>query len=560
MLCAMRCGAAGWRRRTHGPGQGRSLPLPAVLSLVVLACVVPVARADWTTYHADAARSGADQSSGAAEPFAPAWTSPSLGGAIFAEPLVYSGLVIVATENNDVVALSEATGEVIWSAHAGTPVPASALPCGDISPTVGITSTPVIDAARGVLYAVADLWDGSHAGHVLVAYNADTGAELFRRSVDPIGSVAVNQLQRPGLALDGGRVLIGYGGNADDCAAYRGYLVGAPTTNSGPNLQYTTPTSQGDAIWSGGGAPPLDAAGHVYVPTGNGASTDGSSFDHGNTLEKLNAALVELDYWAPASWATDSANDRDLGSVATLLLPDDLAYQGSKNGNGYLLNAASLGHIGGEVYSAPVCDSFGSDVYANGIIYVACADGLRALSLDLGSHTFGKLWAGPASANGPPIIAGGLIWVTAYFNGVLYGLDPQSGAVVVNQQVPAMEHFVTPSASDGKLFLATGEAVEAFTIAAPGPESAPPLRAAQTTSRCANRLTVRLTVPRHSHIVKATVLEGRRRLAVRDGHRLTKIKFIPPAAGSFKLRLVEVTALGHRISRTLTYSDCVRVG
>ena len=65
-------------------------------------------------------------------------------------------LVYVATENNTVYALSAAKGAVEWSTHLGKPVPASALPCGNISPVVGITGTPVIDAARHEIFAVAD--------------------------------------------------------------------------------------------------------------------------------------------------------------------------------------------------------------------------------------------------------------------------------------------------------------------------------------------------------------------------------------------------------------------
>lgn len=308
--------------------------LAAAVGLALCPLASP-AKAQWTTYHGDPERSGIDSSSGAAVPFARAWQSAQLGGNVWAEPLVYDGLVIVATEANDIIALGEASGQVVWRAHAGTPVPSSALPCGDIAPTVGITSTPVIDPATGDLYAVTDTWDGSAARHTLVAYNAHTGAEVFARAVDPAGSNPLDQLQREGLALDRGRVLIGYGGNDGDCASYWGFLVSAPANNSGPLTQWKAPTSKGDAIWSGGGAPAIDAAGAAYVPTGNGASTSSANFDHGNSLVKLDARANELDYWAPVSWARDSATDADLGSVSPQLLPGGLAYQGGKNGNGF---------------------------------------------------------------------------------------------------------------------------------------------------------------------------------------------------------------------------------
>ena len=85
-----------------------------------------------------------------------AWTSAALDGEIYGEPLVWAGRVYVATENNTVYALSAATGKVAWSAPSGHPGPVGSLPCGDITPTVGITGTPVIDPARSEIFVVAD--------------------------------------------------------------------------------------------------------------------------------------------------------------------------------------------------------------------------------------------------------------------------------------------------------------------------------------------------------------------------------------------------------------------
>ncbi len=539
-----------------------------LLALLAVAVLAPAARAEWTTYHADPGRSGVDWSAGSPVPFGAAWQSAALGGRSWSEPLVHAGLVIVATQSNDVIALSAASGQVVWRTNAGTPVPSSALPCGNISPTVGITGTPVLDPATNTVYAVADLWDGSHATHELIALDAQTGAERFRRGVDPSGSQPLNQLQREGLALDGGRVLIGYGGNDGDCAQYKGYLVNAPANNAGPNGQYQVPTTRGGAIWSGGGAPAIDAAGSVYVPTGNAASSDPNNYDHGDTLEKLDPAGNQLDSFAPSSWAKDSGADADLGSVATQLLPGGLAYQGGKNGNGYLVNTARLGGIGGELYSAPVCNSFGADAYANGVIYVACSGGVRALSLDVAHARFAKLWQGPSDATGPPIVAGGLVWVTAPGQGMLYGLDPQSGAVRVRQSTPAMEHFITPAASDGRLFLGTGDTVQAYTIGTGLPASSPasgaPLVKAPATSpalRCTGRLALGLRAPRRDRVVDARVLLGGRTVAHRGrGRGLTHMTFAAPSGRhSFTLRVVERTARGRRLKFTVVYRNCRRV-
>jgi len=85
------------------------------------------------------------------------------------------------------------------------------------------------------------------------------------------------------------------------------------------------------------------------------------------------------------------------------------------------------------------------------MIYVACTNGVHGLSLDATNRRFSAAWTGPSDANGPPIVAGGLVWVASTGSSKLYGLDPQSGAVRVTQSTPAMKHFVTRSASDGKL-------------------------------------------------------------------------------------------------------------
>jgi outer membrane protein assembly factor BamB len=522
----------------------------AALLLLVLALGAPAANADWTTYHGDPARTGTDPSSGAAAPFAPAWQSPDLGGAMWAQPLVYRGLVIVATESDDVVALSEATGQPVWRTSLGTPIDASTLPCGDISPTVGITSTPVIDPQSGTLFAVADVQSGSGAPeHDLVALDARTGAQRFREDVDPPGSTPAYQLQRPALALAGGRVQIGFGGNDGDCATYWGWLVSVPESG-GAAAVWRSPDNE-SAIWAAGG-PAVDAAGHVYAATGNGANT--GSFEHGDTLEKWDAASHEIDWFAPTQWAQDNANDADLGSVSPALLPGGLVYQGGKDGNGYLARAAALGGIGGDLFEAPVCTSFGGTAVAGGTLYAPCTDGVRALAI--GPSSFSVSWQGPGDANGSPIVAGGLVWVTATSNATLYGLDPASGAVRVTQSTPAMEHFVSPSASDGKLFLATDSTVEAWTIAAPVAAPTPPAPAPSASApACGRRLTVRLVIPPRDRVVSAELKRGRAVLAHRRGRHLRTLALRAPAA-TFTVTLRERTAAGAHLRRTLVYRDC----
>jgi outer membrane protein assembly factor BamB len=456
---------------------GRSLPWLVALALAWLALAPATARADWTTYRGDQARTGVDSSSVGSLPFAAAWTSPNLGGAIWGQPLVHDGLVIVATESDRVVALSETSGQVVWQASTGTPVPASQLPCGDISPTVGITSTPVIDPATNRVFVVADTLSGSTIQHKLFAFNLSDGSAVsgFPVDVEPPGDVPADQLQRPGLALAGGKIIIGYGGNDGDCGSYHGWLVSAPEAGGALRTFEVEPSGSEGAIWSSGNAPPVDSAGNVWTSTGNGGS--GTSYGYQESVLKLDPSMNLLDHWAPSNWQSLDSGDVDLGSSAPLLLPGGLVFQIGKQGVGYLLSASSLGGTGGSpLYQASVCGgSWGGAVYDGGIIYVTCSSGLRALALNPAAPSFSALatWQVTSAAKGPPIVAGGLVWVTDWSNATLYGLNPRTGQPVVRQTTPSMAHFSTPSASDGKLFLATGATVEAYTIANPAPTAAP---------------------------------------------------------------------------------------
>jgi outer membrane protein assembly factor BamB len=453
------------------------------LALLLLVATPAAARADWTTYRGDPGRSGVDASSVGSVPFAAAWTSQSLGGAIWGEPLVHDGLVIVATESNEVAALNESNGQLAWQASAGTPVPSSGSgphpPCGDISPTVGITSTPVIDPTTDRVFVVADNLIGSSIQHRLYAFNLSNGSAVagYPVDVEPPGDAPADQLQRPGLAIDNGQIIIGFGGNNGDCGTYHGWLVSVPEAGGSLHtFEVDSSATQGQgAIWGAGNAPAIDSAGDLWVSTGNGNT--GSSFDYQESVLKLDSNMTLLDHWAPSSWQSLDTSDADLGSSAPVLLPNGLVFEIGKQGIGYLLSASHLGGTGASpAYQAQVCSgSWGGAIYYNGIIYVSCSSGLRALALDASAPSFAVGgWQVNSAINGPPIVAGGLVWATDWNSGTLYGLNPQTGQPVVKQATPAMEHFTTPAASDGKLFLATGQTVEAYTIANPATSPAPP--------------------------------------------------------------------------------------
>jgi outer membrane protein assembly factor BamB len=448
----------------------------------------------WTTYHRDPMRSGDDPE--ATQPIEPllAWQTENLGAPIWGQPLVLGSRVYVATVGDDIYALEAATGKVVWEKSVGTPVPSEELPCGDITPTVGIVGTPVIDTATGTIYAVADTWNATtkEAQHVLTGLDLVSGEKMLSTPVDPPGSDPKALLQRTALNLDQGRVVFGFGGNDGDCSDYRGAIAAVPEDGGQPlfwQVPIALPSTAGGAIWAPSG-PAVDSEGSIYATTGNPDPPSGqeaTTYDYSDSVVKLDLAqdfvadpyselASPLGWFEPPNWQEESNHDLDLSSSGAELLPGGLLFQAGKDGVGYLIDEASMGSGAPAVYSHQVCGghgSFGGDAYASGVIYIACTSGVQALSYDEAARTFTPLWQGPSDAFGPPIVSAGLVWVVATggFSGggeTLYGLDPATGVPRYTETLPSpvIDHFASPSAAGGRLFVSTGESVTAYQIAA----------------------------------------------------------------------------------------------
>ena len=122
----------------------------------------------WTVYHGNVAGSGVSTALRAVNTTKRAWTSPALQGQLYGEPLVFGGALFVATQDNLVYALSSSNGSILWARRLARAVPSSNLPCGNLSPFVGITGTPVIDPSRKEIFVVADELVGGKPRHVPV--------------------------------------------------------------------------------------------------------------------------------------------------------------------------------------------------------------------------------------------------------------------------------------------------------------------------------------------------------------------------------------------------------
>lgn len=395
------------------------------------------------------------------------WKSSGVDGAIYGEPLVYHGGVYVATENDTVYAFSAQTGARLWPAvHLATPAQASSLPCGDITPTVGVTSTMVIDPTSGTLFASAETSGPSGSvQHMLYAIDSATGKVLWDRDVDQSWQ-APAQLQRAALALSDGNVLLGFGGNYGDCGTYGGWVVGVPESGTGAIISYRVPTANQGAIWAPGGVS-VDSSGDVFAATGNGSAGPGQPFDHGNAVIKLSPQLQELSYFAPTDWARDNQLDLDFGSTAPVLLGNGTLFQVGKQSTGYLVSTSSLGGVGGQLASANVCYSMGAEAYLAPDLYVVCLQTASIDQVQVGpgnSLHAGWVWSSGSGTPSSPTIAGGYLWSIDQQTSTLYGIGLSDGhqTYAVPLQVGSLAHFVAPSAALGMLFVAGSGGVEAL--------------------------------------------------------------------------------------------------
>jgi outer membrane protein assembly factor BamB len=369
--------------------------------------------------------------------------------------LVDGDQVIAATENDTVYSLDAATGKVRWSTTVGKPVPGSALPCGNIDPS-GITGTPVIDPADGMVWVVAFVEPGMHE---LVGISLSDGRVRSRQTIDLPGVDELAEQQRSALTLDGGNVYIPFGGLFGDCGDYRGFVVRFPTSGSGAQTTFAVPSPGQGAIWAPPGAV-VDGTGTLFVTTGNGAST--STHDDGDSVIALSPTLQVQGTFSPSNWAQLNADDLDLGSVSPALVGDDV-FQIGKQGVGYLLDPGKLGGIGGQLYSATVCADqvFGGTAVDGSTVVVPCLDGLTALQVDP-DHSFHTIWSQPSVVAAAPVVAAGKVWAVTR-TGQLAELSEQTGAVLSTESIGTpVTSFPSLAVAGGMLYAQGGASIVAF--------------------------------------------------------------------------------------------------
>src|SRR5256712_363821 len=495
-------------------GAGRSLLLYDLLMVAVVALAPSVApwpaRVDaspvhaaaagtgggtWTTYHHDNAHTGYDPLAPAAVPGAiaatPGWTQPTLDGEIYAEPLIFNGAVYVATLNNTVYALSQSDGSVLWSNHLGTPQ-ATRWSCGNVAP-IGNLGTPVIDTAANRIYAVAEIagpTPGSTPVYHLYCIDLATHVQVLDTPIAPTGFDWKIQQERGALALANGYVYVPFGGRAGDCfdgsTPYYGWVVGVPTDGVSSSNVFQPP-SGAESVWAPGGVVIDDTSHNVFFATGNAIPCAGSSLS--DAVVRVSPTLTSPAFFEPNDWQSNWCSpDSDLGPASPLLISPNLMFTAGKHGGGFLLDPTKLGGVNGQLYPAKtpyvqanVCfgntsaATFGSFAYLAPFIYLQCeGHGLVALHVNTSTPSFSPCNAACASPDwsagsgitfGPPIVAGGAVWVAS--SSGLYAYNATTGAQIFHSASFGVNRFVTPAEAGGQVFVPSHTVVYSFTIAPP---------------------------------------------------------------------------------------------
>ncbi len=410
------------------------------------------------TYHNDNMRTGRNSSETTltlknvnSNAFGKLFVIPT-DGLVDAEPLYVPNVsipgngthnvVFVETENDTVYGLDADNGSNLWKVTAlgSGESPSDERGCGQVAPTIGVTSTPVIDLTsgpHGTIYLVAMSKDSSSNYHQrLHALDITTGAEEFGGPVEIAaqypgtgdnsqgGNVIFDPKQykeRAGLLLLNHIVYTSWASHCDD-RPYTGWVISYDeTTLAQKSVLNVTPNGNEGAIWGAGAGLAADSSTNIYFLDANGtfdSTLDANGFpingDYGNAIVKLSTKKGKLavsDYFNMYNTVNESNMDEDLGSGGAMVVPNfkdssgamhELVVGAGKDKNIYLANRTNMGkfnpnnnsQIYQELTGALAGQAFSSPAFAEGkIFYGSVGDAIKAFSF----NASGMLNSTPAS-------------------------------------------------------------------------------------------------------------------------------------------------------------------
>ena len=502
----------------------------------------PTAGIDITTYHVDVARTGLNSNETTLT--TSNVTSAQFGllrtlatdGKVDAQALLLSGLTVAGQSHNVVYVVSEHDSVYAYDADTGTQLWKTSVlgsgettggdhGCSQITPEIGITSTPVIDrkaGTNGTIFVVGMSQDQSgHYHQRLHALDVTTGTEQTGSPAEisasypgtgansSSGTVIFDPGQyavRAGLLLLNGVIYMGWTSHCDN-QPYTGWLMGYnETTLAQTSVLNLTPNGSEGAIWMAGSGLAADASGNIYFLDANGTfdtTLDANGFptnhDFGNAFMKVSTTgntLAAADYFETSNTVAESAGDEDLGSGGALVLPDlqdtagtvhHLAVGAGKDSKIYVVNRDSMGKFSAQndnaIYqeiSGAIAGVFSMPAYFNNTVYYgAVNDRVKAFPIAnaklattasvQSSNSFQYPGTTPAvSASG---ITNGIVWAVensspavlhAYDAGTLQELYNSNQAASSRDHFGNGNKFITPMVANGKVFVGTQSGVAEF--------------------------------------------------------------------------------------------------
>ncbi len=466
-------------------------------------------------------------------------------GKVDAQPLYLSAvpipnhgthnLLIVATEHDSVYAFDADTGAQIWhtSALQTGETPSDDRGCLQISPEIGITSTPVIsrpEGSNGVIYAVAMSKDSSGNYYQrLHALDATSGDELYNGPVDIAaefpgsgddssgGFVVFDPAQyaeRASLLLIDNLVYLAWTSHCD-IRPYTGWIMGYNlTTLAQETVLNVTPNGQQGSIWGSGTGLAADNSGNIFFLDANGifdTTMNSGGFpdsgDYGNAFIKLTTAkgLAVADYFEMYNGPTESDDDLDFGSGGAILLPDmqdasgttwQLAAGAGKDTNLYLVNRNSMGkynsasnNIYQELSGVLPGGMWSMPAFFNGRLYYGPTGQpisafqfkdalLLAAPVAKTNNSFRYPGATPSISSNQS--ENGIVWaVDNYTYAILYAYNAITLQPLYNSDQAANERdrfgagnkFITPLIINGKVYVGTTTGVGVFGLLPTGSNS-----------------------------------------------------------------------------------------
>jgi uncharacterized repeat protein (TIGR03806 family) len=493
--------------------------------------------------------------------------SHSVDGYVYAQPLVMTNVsipgkgthnvVYVVTEHNSVYAFDAdnnvgPNASALWQVSflnpgAGiTTVQSGDVGTSDIVPEIGMTATPVIDPVSSTIYLEAKTKETvggvTQYAHRLHALDIFTGAERTNGVVanspviinataypgtgtpgyddnDGAGHVVFNTLRehsRPALTLVNGVLYLGFASHGDN-QPYHGWLFAYDAhTLAQISVYNTTPNGGLGGFWQGGGGATVDSEGNLYYETGNGTfDATGASFSQTNNnfamsvlkFSTTNGNIKLVDYFAPHDAVQLSGGDVDLGSGASVVLPDSagstahphLLAAAGKDGRIYLIDRDNMGHYHAAndsqiVQVVPNAFAGGQDgsymtpvFFNNTLYYIGMNDRLKAFSMSGGKISTTPVQSttifGDKGSSSPSLSADGtnnaILWAIeadAYassgpsvlhaYNATNVSRELYNSSQNLNRDNPgAAVKFTAPTVVNGKVYVGAQFAISVYGVA-----------------------------------------------------------------------------------------------